>query len=322
MLDVPANSPTAPHDSVSGFQPTVGVVVPTLNAGKNWSACLAALATQSVQPCRRLLIDSSSVDDTIPLAQSAGFEVVTIERSEFNHGSTRQWAAEYLGDCEIIVFLTQDAILATPESVANIVACFADHAVAVAYGRQLPHIGAGAIEAHARTFNYGPRTARKDYAAAAEFGTKVFFCSNSFAAYRRSLLMSLGGFRPDLILGEDMEFAARAIKNGYANIYCASALVYHSHDYTLLQTFSRYFDIGVFDDENPWMREHFGSHSGEGRRFVESELRYLLHHDPGAIPRALLQTAAKAAGYHCGRFQRRLPVSIKRKLSMMSTYWK
>jgi rhamnosyltransferase len=277
---------------------------------------------QSVMPQRLLVIDSASTDQSVALAREAGFEIVRIDRYEFNHGGTRQWAVEYLSDCEIIVFLTQDAVVASTESISELVRCFDDPSVAVAYGRQLPHEGATPIESHARVFNYGPRTLRKDTAAAKQLGTKVFFCSNSFAAYRRLVLLNLGGFRRDLILGEDMEFAARAIKAGYSNVYCATAPVYHSHNYTLVQTVERYFDIGVFDKKNPWMREQFGSHRGEGLRFIASELRYLAMNAPLEIPRALFQTAGKLVGYRLGRLEGLLPTALKRKLSMLPSYWR
>jgi rhamnosyltransferase len=300
----------------------VGLVIPTLNAGGRWVECLAGIRAQSLMPQRLLVIDSASTDYSVVLAQEAGFEIVRIDRSEFNHGGTRQWAVEYLSDCEIIVFLTQDAILASTDSISEIVLCFDDPVVAVAYGRQLPHKGATPIESHARVFNYGPRTFKKDTAAAKHLGTKAFFCSNSFAAYNRLILLNLGGFRRDLILGEDMEFAARAIKAGYSNVYCATAPVYHSHDYTLAQIVERYFDIGVFDEKNPWMREQFGSHRGEGLRFIASELRYLAMSAPLEIPRALFQTAGKLVGYRLGRLERLLPTALKRKLSMLPSYWR
>jgi rhamnosyltransferase len=300
----------------------VGLVIPTLNAGGRWVECLAGVRAQSLIPQRLLVIDSASTDQSTVLAQEAGFEVVRIDRSEFNHGGTRQWAVEYLSDCEIIIFLTQDAIPASTESISEIVRCFDDPAVAVAYGRQLPREGATPIESHARVFNYGPRTLKKDTAAAKQLGTKAFFCSNSFAAYSRRILLGLGGFRRDLILGEDMEFAARAIKAGYSNVYCATAPVYHSHDYTVAQILERYFDIGVFDGTNPWMREQFGSHGGEGLRFVASELRYLAMNAPLEIPRALFQTAGKLVGYRLGRLERLLPTALKRKLSMLPSYWR
>jgi rhamnosyltransferase len=301
--------------------PRWGIVIPTLNAGKLWPACLAAIGIQRQQPNRGLVIDSSSTDETTQLALEAGFEVVRISRSDFNHGGTRQWAAEYLSDCDIIVYLTQDAVLADSETLAEIVRCFDDSSVALAYGRQLPHSNATAIEAHSRIFNYGARTLKKNEAMAPQLGSKVFFCSNSFAAYRRSMLLELGGFKRDLILGEDMEFAARAIAAGYTCVYCASAPVFHSHDYSLREVFARYFDIGVFDATHSWMRQQFGSHSGEGIRYIESELAYLGRHAPLQIPRAIFQVLAKLVGYRVGRWQRILPRRIKRKISMMPSYW-
>lgn len=301
----------------------VGLVIPTLNAGGDgFATCLQGIMEQSLKPHRLLNIDSASTDQTTTLAQSAGFEIVRIQRSQFNHGGTRQWAVEYLSDCSIIVFLTQDAIPATCTTLAEIVRCFDDPTVALAYGRQLPHRAATPIESHARMFNYGPQTLKKDATAAKQLGAKVFFCSNSFAAYNRSILQHLGGFRRDLILGEDMEFAARAIKAGYANVYCATAPVYHSHDYTISQIVERYFDIGVFDERNRWMREQFGSHKGEGLRFIASELRYLATQAPLEIPRALVQTAGKLVGYRLGRLERLLPTGMKRRLSMLPSYWR
>ncbi|HEY2534551.1 MAG TPA: glycosyltransferase [Xanthobacteraceae bacterium] len=299
----------------------VGLVIPTLNAGGRWNECLRAVAAQTLRPHRSIVVDSASTDCTVSLAEAAGFEVISIERRQFNHGGTRQWAAEILVDCEIVVFLTQDAIPANDTAFAEIVGAFADPEVAVAYGRQLPHLGATPIEAHSRIFNYGKLTQKKNSRIAEQIGTRAFFCSNSFAAYRKSVLTDLGGFRRDLILGEDMEFAARAIKAGYANLYCAGATVYHSHDYTLIQTLRRYFDLGAFDAENSWMRKQFGSHGAEGQRYVASEIRYLLDCNAAKIPRAMLLTSAKLIGYRLGRTHRKLPIKLKRKLSMSPGFW-
>jgi rhamnosyltransferase len=134
--------------------------------------------------------------------------------------------------------------------------------------------------------------------------------------------MGLGGFRRDLILGEDAEYAARAIKAGYANLYCATAVAYHSHHYKIGEVFWRYFDTGVFHARSPWMREQFGSYGGEGVRFVKSELRYLASDAPLQIPRALLHTLAKYMGYKLGRLERLLPNRLKASLSMTPGYWR
>ena len=89
------------------------------------------------------------------MLRAAGFEVRTIRRQEFDHGGTRQLAADALeDDADVIVFLTQDAIPADATAVASLLGAFADASVAAAYGRQLPHAGAGVAGAHARRFNY------------------------------------------------------------------------------------------------------------------------------------------------------------------------
>jgi rhamnosyltransferase len=301
--------------------PRVGLVIPTLNAGAKWVETIAGVEYQSIQFKRRLVVDSSSDDATADLARARGFEIKVIPRSEFNHGGTRRLAVEELTDCDIVVLLTQDAILAGPDSVSEIVRCFDDQSVAVAYGRQLPHVGATGIEAHARLFNYGTSSLRKDAAAIGQYGTKSFFCSNSFAAYRRTTFLELGGFRRDLILAEDAEYSARAIVAGFANVYCATALVRHSHDYTVVQQLRRYFDVGAFEARAAWLGARFGSHSGEGLRFVSSEFRYLLKNAAWEIPRAFAQSAAKLTGYRLGRVERWLPESIKRRLSMSPRFW-
>jgi rhamnosyltransferase len=304
------------------FAPRIGLVIPTLNAGPRWREALAGVGSQTADLARRLVIDSTSTDATADRAREAGFEVHVIPRSEFNHGGTRQLAVDMLGDCDLVVFLTQDAILAGPESIAELARSFDDPRVAVAYGRQLPHERATPIEAHARLFNYGAGSLKKDSSTIGLHGTKSFFCSNSFAAYRRATLVELGGFRSDLILAEDAEYAARAILAGHANVYCATAMVRHSHDYTVGQQLRRYFDLGVFEARNPWLQRDFGSHSGEGVRFVASELKYLWRGAAWEIPRALAQTIAKLAGYRLGATERRIPARLKQKLSMSPRYWK
>lgn len=299
-----------------------GLVIPTLNAGPRWPSCLKALASQSIKLKRYVVIDSASEDATACLARDAGAEVKSIPRNEFSHGGTRKWAVEYLEDCDIIVFLTQDAIPATPFSIELLVNCFEDPRVAVAYGRQVPHYNAHPSEIHARLFNYGYRSEKKDLSQIQRLGAKTFFCSNSFAAYRRAPFMELGGFKTDLILGEDAEYAARAVMAGYVNAYCSEARVYHSHNFKTMEIFKRYFDTGVFHSRNRWLEESFGAHGGEGLKFVRSELSYLRRQAPLQLPGCLLRTSAKFIGYHLGRRECVLPLTLKRRFSGTPNYWR
>ena len=297
------------------------VVVPTLNAAAGWSRFAPALLA-SIQSEQVLIVDSSSTDGTADLARAAGFQVHTIKREEFNHGGTRQLAAELLSGAEILVFLTQDAVLTDSGGINVLLEFFADPNVAAAFGRQLPHPGASPIEAHARLFNYPAQSDIRTLASREQLGIKTIFISNSFAAYRRDTLMDVGGFPRDVIFGEDTITAAKMLLAGRKIAYIAEGQVYHSHNYTWRQDFKRYFDIGVLHARENWLLREFGSTGGEGGRFVRSELSYLWPRYWWLIPSALIRTALKLAGYRLGRIENKLSLGWKRSLSMHPNFWK
>lgn len=305
----------------SGLRSDTALVVPTLNAGERFDDWLAALQTQTVQPGHLFLIDSESTDTTVRKAEHAGFEITTIERSAFNHGHTRQLAVEALSDHDLIVFMTQDAVLASPKSLEVLLKAMDDLRVGAAYGRQLPRQGSDAIEAHARLFNYPETSHRRDCSDIGRYGIKTSFLSNSFAVWRRKALLEIGGFPHNLIQNEDAWAASRLIQAGWKIAYCSDAAVYHSHDYGVLDEFRRYFDIGVFHADQSWIRRSFGRAGGEGWRFVRSELWYLLKNNPALIPASLVRTGLKLLGFKLGNMQQHLPTRLRPRLSMNKQYW-
>ncbi len=300
----------------------VGLIVPTLNAGKRWESWLHAFEQQTHKPDYLLLIDSSSNDETVALARSHGFEVQVIPKAAFNHGGTRQFGVNVLAGVDIIVFLTQDALLAGPDAIEKLLAAFEDERVGAAYGRQLPHRDAGPIAAHARLFNYPETSQLRCLEDKARYGIKTVFISNSFSAYRRTALMRVGGFPVDTIMNEDTYVAGKMLVSGWKIAYCADAQVFHSHDYSFLDEFKRYFDIGVFHTHTTWLQETFGGASGEGLRFVLSEMRYLLRCAPWLVPSAVLRTGLKWLGFKMGgAVNRGLPLAVSRNLSLHKAYW-
>ncbi len=298
-----------------------GVCVPTLNAGEAWPAWLEQSRPAVAGAQRTLVVDSSSSDDTPGLAARFGWEVMRIAREEFDHGGTRQRALEYLSDCDVVVFLTQDAVVAEPEALDALVGAFTDDRVGAAFGRQLPHLDATPIARHARLFNYPEGSYQASEADIPRRGIKTAFLSNSFAAYRREALLGSGGFAENTILSEDMLAGASLLKAGWALAYCANARVRHSHNYSLKEEFQRYFDIGVFHREQGWLLAWLGRAEGEGARFVRSEIRYLLRKAPWRLPEAALRTFLKYTGYQLGRHHHRLSRRMKRRLSMNRRYW-
>ncbi|WP_214176209.1 glycosyltransferase family 2 protein [Geomobilimonas luticola] len=295
--------------------------IPTLNAAATAQAFLAALNGQSFAEFERLLVDSSSTDGTPELFAAAGFRVHTIPRTEFNHGATRQLAVDLCPDADIIIFMTQDAILAHSSSLQRLVDAFDDPRVGAAYGRQLPAKGATPVAAHARLFNYPPESHMRGTADIPRWGIKTAFLSNSFAAYRREALRGAGGFPSDAIFGEDTWVAARMLQAGWTIAYCAEAQVRHSHSYSMGEEFRRYFDIGVFHGREEWFLGGLGRAEGEGKKFVVSEFKYLLGTAPWYIPSALFRTVLKFAGYRLGLQEKYLPDWLKRRVSLNRLFW-
>ncbi|WP_179415476.1 glycosyltransferase [Mucilaginibacter sp. E4BP6] len=300
----------------------ISILIPTLNAGSAWVTALQAISLQTLNAKHKIIVDSGSTDDTVEIAKSFGFKVVSISKHEFNHGATRQLLVELAKDAAISIFLTQDAILASPNSIENIVKAFDNPMVGIAYGRQLPHENAKPLETHARFFNYPDDPEIVSIADIDKKGFKVFFCSNSFSAYRHSALLDVGGFPSNSIMGEDAIVAAKMLKQGFKKAYVADAAVYHSHTYTLIEEFRRYFDTRVFHEQNRWLIENYGKPTGEGLKFVKSELKYISKNDPKYIFKSIGSLGAKWLGYKAGKYYRTMPLSLIKRLSMHKHFWK
>ena len=281
---------------------SAALIVPVKNGGPRWQKVVASIQEQRLRPQRVVVIDSGSTDGSDELAKRVGFEVHTIAPERFDHGGTRQMAVEMVPECEILVFLTQDAVLEGADSLEQLVSALHAHPQAgIAYGRQIPRPEAGPIERHARLFNYPERSIEKRLDDVPKLGIKTAFSSNSFAAYRRTMLLQAGGFPRSCAMGEDMIATARILLQGGTVIYVAQARVIHSHGFTLLEEARRYYQIGRMHAQQHDLLARFQSPISEGQRFVRSELNFLARHAPWRIPEAFLRTTIKLGAYHWGK---------------------
>jgi rhamnosyltransferase len=318
------------------------LVVPTYNPGvQAWADWLQALQTQDCPPQRVVVVDSGSSDGSLVLTEKAlqssspGFTLLHVHADQFDHGGTRQWALDQaLQDNAsplpaFVVFMTQDAVLAQPHSLRELISAFQDPQVAAVYGRQLPKPKANWQEAHVRLFNYPAQSHQVQLQDKASLGLKACFFSNAFGAYRLSALQSLGGLPVGQALGEDTFTAGKLLLSGLSLQYQASAAVYHSHQYNALQDFQRMFDTGVFHAQNPWLVQNFGRPEGEGWRLVRSQVEFLKSQHSGysvGLLSGLLQmcftNAVKLCGYKMGQWHRLWPKALNRRMSMYKSFWR
>ena len=280
--------------------PSVSVVIPTLNAASEIGELIGALEAQSLRPAEILVVDSSSNDETVSVAQGCGnVRTHVIPREDFNHGTTRHEAfGMTIGD--YVCFMTQDAVPADESLLASLVRPMEDDSnIALVSGRQLPKPGARRMEQLVREFNYPDKPSVRGIADVAAYGIKAFFASDVCAAYRRSAYLEAGGF-PVVETNEDMLMAALLIGRGHKVAYEPAARVYHSHDLNPRQQYERNRAVGRFlaSHEADLMNV---AETGEGARLAKSVAGQLLRE--GRIGEFLafgIDCAARLTGNRAG----------------------
>ncbi|HML67605.1 MAG TPA: glycosyltransferase [Clostridia bacterium] len=253
----------------------VSVIIPTLNASSEIDALLNAIAAQTLSPDEIIVIDSESDDETVSLAKShPKTRVMEIKRTDFDHGGARDIAFRAsIGD--VVLFLTQDAVIQNITYIEHIVKATLQDGVACAYGRQVARLDAPLYERYIREFNYPASSFTRSADDIDRLGIKAFFFSDVCSAYRRNSYLAVDGFDHPLTTNEDMLIAAKFLQAGFRIAYCSEAVVLHSHSYTWKQEYARNFLIGKVLFQ--YRDRFFGVKAGkEGIRLVAYVLCQLL----------------------------------------------
>ena len=293
----------------------------TKNEESNIGSCLEAVYSQkNVGEFEVILVDSGSTDATVEIARRFPIRIEEIPARNFHHARTRNLAAG-LGKGSILVNLSGDAIPASDSWLQNLLAALDDPGVGAAYGRQLPRPGS-TIERHA-TFDtvYGDRRLVKDPAHRNGLGYRFYHFSDVNAAIRRSVWKKYP-YPENLKMFEDLAMAKQILDGGWKIVYEPDAPVFHSHHYTSVQLFKRYFDIGyalksleIWDA--PGIRT---SLSRDLRKLVRKQLSRSKTGRRHRVDAAIGQNLAKSAGLLLGANQRFLPLAVKRHLSSYRIY--
>ena len=295
-------------------------IIPTWKPGDEFRELIRRLQKQKLPPKRILVINTDEKyfrEDLI--ANWADVSVLHIEKKEFDHALTRDLGAS-LSDTPFLLFMTMDALPADRNLTKVLLDAFDDPSVAVSYARQMPKKECSRLEREIREFNYPEQSRVKSWADTEEMGVKAFFCSNVCAMYRKDIYTELGGFEGPAIFNEDMVYAGRALQGGKSIAYCADAKVWHSHDYTALEQFHRNFDLGVSQSLYPELFDAVPSEK-TGLVMIRTVSESLLKEGaPFSVFRLVWQSGWKYAGYRLGKSWQKLPLVLRKRLSMNPGY--
>lgn len=235
------------------------VVIPVRNGGEKFRQCLHAVLSQKfAHPFECVVVDTDSSDGSWEFLQSqtegpVPVRLQRIQTREFGHGRTRNLGAS-LAQGEFIAFLTQDAVPANENWLANLVTAAESVAdSAGAFGRHLAWPEHGPLmrigmQAHFRNFGESVTAYRLEdrarYDSDPGYRQHLHFFSDNNSLLRRSVWEQHP--YPDVSFGEDQLWAKSVIEAGYAKVYCPDAVVYHSHRYGLRESIVRAREEALF----------------------------------------------------------------------------
>jgi rhamnosyltransferase len=314
----PIRRPSGGHTSV------ISVVIPVKDGGSDLVRCLDAIALQEVDDTVEIVVvDSGSVDGSVAVARSRGAMVREILPHEFTHGAARNLGAS-AANGDILVFISQDAYPVDSSWLASLTRPLRrELGVAGVYGRQLPHAGANPPEVFFLDFLYGQEPRVQQATSPSELNMDTTLFSNVNAAMRRAVWEHFP-FVDDIIMSEDQEWSQRVLTAGYSLVYEPTAAVRHSHNYTLMSAFRRFFDSGV-SAERAYLAGQRPSRQvlrATAARYAREEITWLTRTGQRRwIPYAAIYEGAKFLGLVLGANHDRLPLSAKRRLSALPAHW-
>lgn len=214
---------------------TVSIVIPVRNEAKGINACLDSWMNQTVPVEEIVVIDSGSTDRTLEIVKSYDkVRLVEIPGSEFNHGTTRNRAMQYVtGDFTLMTVGDGRAYDSTV--LARLLAGFDNDRVAGVCGHQaVPHDPdknpvewfRPQSEPRRRTFSFS--STEEFDGLTPEKKKQAASWDDVIAMYRTSVLRDQIPYR-EITYGEDPMWAVDALKAGHTLVYDPSARVYHYH---------------------------------------------------------------------------------------------
>ena len=216
------------------MSPRCSIIIRAYNEEKYIRRVLTGITRQAMKDFEIILVDSGSTDATVEIASQYPVKVVSISPEEFTFGRSLNRGVE-ASQGALIVIISAHCYPVYPDWLEKLLAPFADHDVALSYGKQRGG-ETNQYSEHEWFGKYFPDTSlpRQGHP----------YCHNANAAIRREL-WEKNPFNENLTGLEDLAWSSWAVEQGYAISYVAEAEVIHLHDETPSQVYNRYLREAV-----------------------------------------------------------------------------
>ncbi len=231
--------------------PLVSIIIPVKNGLPQFRRVLESVAKQSFERGYEVIvIDSGSSDgslDIIP-TNDPRFRLIEIEPAQFGHGKTRNLGvANSKGS--FCAFLTHDAVPANEKWLEALVQPLLDDPdVAGVFGRHVAYEDASPytsweLDTHFEGLKVWPCieiSDAREYVRNEGLRQIYHFYSDNSSCLRKSVWEKIP--YPDVDFSEDQLWAKQVVEAGYKKAFAWESVVYHSHEYSLVERLQRSFD--------------------------------------------------------------------------------
>lgn len=220
----------------------IDVVMRSYNDRPLIEETLSQLLIQDM-PYRLFVLDNESTDGTRELVDHYAHRVIDIPSGTYVPGRVLNEGMRATSS-PVVVFLNSDCTPVDGSWLSKLVDGFElEVECAARFGRQMPRPDCWPLFAKDTEDAFGDGVKHASW--------RHFF-SMASAAVRRDVWQQMP-FNENLIYSEDIEWTWRARQRGYAIRYMPESRVWHSHNYTLGQSYRRYRGEGLAESEIfPW----------------------------------------------------------------------
>lgn len=280
----------------------IEIICPLYNAEQYLETLNKAIKSQKKVEIKKVsYVLTKSKDNTEELLNKLNLEYTRIEPKDFSHSLTREKIA-MKSEADILVFITQDIEIRNEDWLEKLVMPIINSEAEASFSRQLTKYDN--LEKYTRERNYPDTSYIVSKDDIEEMGLRTFFFSDASSAIKTEIYKKLNGYDgKKMPTNEDMYIAYKLINNGYKIKYCADSIVYHSHKFKLKELYKRYYDTGVFFNQNKYLDKYGTNKAGGGlavyilkRAIQERKINVLMEFFPNMLVRYVGMKIGKIKG--------------------------
>jgi mycofactocin system glycosyltransferase len=221
--------------------PFVSVIIPVHNRPEEINACLESLG-QLAYPSEKLeiiVVDDASTDHTPDVIKKFNVHLIVLEENKKAPFCRNLAAQKAKGD--ILAFIDSDCT-ADPLWLSELIPAFKDSSIGVVGGRVDSFFHTSLLDRYEQVKS---SLMMGSHAKRSRENERFFYVPSCNLLVKRDLFLDIGGFKEELVVGEDVDLCWRLQDAGYPVEFRPIGKIFHKHRNTIRPFCRRRFEYGT-----------------------------------------------------------------------------